>query len=98
MLPVWHQQSSPFWEVIGADALLPHRQGKDRPTQGALIKANARGAIRLAWWAPLVQEPGVVDRLGERMLAALWTTDDNERTEVAQRIAFRRPSPLVVPV
>jgi hypothetical protein len=92
MLPFWHLQSSPFWEVLGADAL-PRREGKDRPTHGALIKANAKGALRPAWWTTLVEQPGLADRLGEHLLLSDIWKNDATRTEAAQRTSFRRPSP-----
>lgn len=86
LLPFWHLQTSPFWEVLDADAL-PRRKGKDRPTRRVLIDAKSRGAVREAWWAALQGNQTLISALGERLLTSLWA-DTVVRERVAQLVGF----------
>jgi len=87
LLPFWHLQSAPFWEVQDADAL-PRRAGKDRPTRSALVRSRAVGRVKDNWWACLASAD-LVGALGEAILAGLWqTAADQDR--VCQLLRFRR--------
>jgi putative restriction endonuclease len=87
LLPFWHMQSSPFWEVLGAENL-PSRETIARPKRTALLEA--RGALRLGWWDVLIGNDPLVAKLGERILGQLWQTDE-ERAAAAKLVGFTRP-------
>ncbi len=66
LLPFWHLQSSPFWEVIEEDKI-PRRKGKDRPTRGGLVAARAVGAIKAAWWSALAADHAMTKELCQKV-------------------------------
>lgn len=86
MLPFWHLQSSPFWEVLGGEAV-PNRESTARPTRKALLEA--KGALRTDWWNALVENQGLVAKLGERVLEQIWPTEA-ARLEAARLVQFKR--------
>ena len=88
MLPFWHLQSSPLWEVLGGEATL-NRESTARPTRKALLQT--KGALRSDWWNALVGNEGLIAKLGERVLEQTWSTDE-ERVEAARLVGFKRGS------
>ena len=87
LLPFWHMQSSPFWEVFGSDAL-PDRESTARPTRRALLQA--KGALRAGWWAVLLGDDELVAKLGEQILIHLRPAGDEERAAAARLVGFKR--------
>lgn len=90
LLPFWHLQTSTFWEIPGADSL-PRRAGKDRPTRGALLHADASGRIPAAWWSALGQGD-LASELGELVLQAMWESNE-DRVEAAALTRFSSTGP-----
>jgi putative restriction endonuclease len=86
MLPFWHLQSSPFWEVLGGEAV-PSRESTAKPTRKALLEA--KGALRPDWWNALIGNDELIAKLGERVLEQTWPTNE-ARVEAARLTGFKR--------
>lgn len=86
ILPFWHMQSSPFWEVLGIEGVLS-RESTARPTRRALLET--KGALRPDWWNALVENEQLIAKLGARVLEQTWRTEE-ERAEAARLVGFKR--------
>ena len=85
LLPFWHMQSAPFWEVVGHD--LPQPEATAKPKRSALLEA--KGALRAGWWDVLLDDEELIAKLGERVLTQAWRSKE-ERATAAKLVGFKR--------